>query len=113
MAVDIRRNVLGKATAEVTGKPISVKKKTTVFRKKRTTVVLRRSKAQKEELARLYSSLKNCQGVQVLPYHELAKSKYERFDRPFSMEGVKSPADETIEEFINKMRELGVDAERG
>ena len=52
MAADIRRKVLGKATAEVTEKPIGVTKKTTVVRKKRTTVVRRRSKAQKEELAR-------------------------------------------------------------
>lgn len=52
MAADIRRKVLGKATAEVTEKPIGVTKKTTVVRKKRTTVVRRRSKARKEELAR-------------------------------------------------------------
>lgn len=52
MAADIRRKVLGRATAEVTEKPIGVKKKTTVVRKKKTTVVRRRSKAQKEELAR-------------------------------------------------------------
>ncbi len=52
MAADIRRKVLGKATADVTEKPIGVKKKTTVVRKK-TTVVRRRSKAQKEEIARL------------------------------------------------------------
>ncbi len=52
MAADIRRKVLGKATADVTEKPISVKKKTTVVRKKSTTVVRRRSKAQKEEIAR-------------------------------------------------------------
>jgi translation initiation factor IF-2 len=51
MAADIRRKVLGKATAEVTEKPISVKK-ATVVRKKTTTVVRRRSKAQKEEIAR-------------------------------------------------------------
>ena len=52
MAADIRRKVLGKATADVTEKPISVKKKTVVVRKKTTTVVRRRSKAQKEEIAR-------------------------------------------------------------
>ncbi len=52
MAADIRRKVLGKATADVTEKPVGVKKKTTVVRKKTTTVVRRRSKAQKEEIAR-------------------------------------------------------------
>jgi len=52
MAADIRRKVLGKATADVTEKPIGVKKKTTVVRKKVTTVVRRRSRAQKEEIAR-------------------------------------------------------------
>ena len=52
MAADIRRKVLGKATAEVTEKPVGVKKKTTVVRKRSTTVVRRRSKAQKEALAK-------------------------------------------------------------
>ena len=52
MAADIRRRVLGKATAEVTEKPISVKKKATVVREKTARVVRRRSKAQKEEIAR-------------------------------------------------------------
>jgi len=66
-----------------------------------------------EELARLYGSLDNCQGVQILPYHELAKSKYERFSKPFSVEGIKSPTDEVVEEFVDRMRELGVETERG
>ncbi len=52
MAAEIRRKVLGKATADVTEKPIGVKKKTTIVRKKTTTVVRRRSRAQKEEIAR-------------------------------------------------------------
>ncbi|MCI5222555.1 MAG: translation initiation factor IF-2 [Candidatus Electrothrix sp. AR4] len=51
MAADIRRKVLGKATAEVTEKPIGMKKTTTV-RKKTTTVVRRRSKAVKDEIAK-------------------------------------------------------------
>ncbi|MCI5133048.1 MAG: hypothetical protein D3904_16420, partial [Candidatus Electrothrix sp. EH2] len=53
MAADIRRKVLGKATAEVTEKPIGKKKQTTVVRKKKTaTVVRRRSKAVKDEIAK-------------------------------------------------------------
>ncbi|WYD81857.1 MAG: translation initiation factor IF-2 [Candidatus Electrothrix gigas] len=53
MAADIRRKVLGKATAEVTEKPIGMKKKTAVVRKKKnTTVVRRRSKALKNEIAK-------------------------------------------------------------
>jgi translation initiation factor IF-2 len=52
MAADIRRKVLGKATAEVTEKPIGMKKQTTVVRKKKSaTVVRRRSKALKDEIA--------------------------------------------------------------
>ncbi len=65
MAADIRRKVLGKATAEVTEKPISVKKKTTVVRKKRTTVVRRRSKAQKEELARQAEEAEYAEAVEA------------------------------------------------
>ncbi|WPD20914.1 MAG: translation initiation factor IF-2 [Candidatus Electrothrix scaldis] len=53
MAADIRRKVLGKATAEVTEKPIGMKKQTAVVRKNKTaTVVRRRSKAVKDEIAK-------------------------------------------------------------
>ncbi|WP_446009125.1 translation initiation factor IF-2 [Candidatus Electrothrix sp.] len=53
MAADIRRKVLGKATAEVTEKPIGMKKQTAVVRKKKSgTVVRRRSKAAKDEKAK-------------------------------------------------------------
>jgi translation initiation factor IF-2 len=53
MAADIRRKVLGKATAEVTEKPIGMKKQTAVVRKKKSaTVVRRRSKAVKDEIAK-------------------------------------------------------------
>ena len=51
MATDIRRKVLGKKTVEVTEQRIQVKKRADDG-KKRTTVVRRRSKADKEELAR-------------------------------------------------------------
>ncbi|MCI5145315.1 MAG: hypothetical protein D3923_07225, partial [Candidatus Electrothrix sp. AR3] len=51
MAAEIRRKVLGKATAEITGKPISVKKKVMDVEKKAKTIVRRRSRAQKEEIA--------------------------------------------------------------
>ncbi|MCI5165968.1 MAG: hypothetical protein D3903_07695, partial [Candidatus Electrothrix sp. GM3_4] len=53
MAADIRRKVLGKATAEVTEKPIGMKKQTAVVQKNKTaTVVRRRSKALKDEIAK-------------------------------------------------------------
>ena len=65
MAADIRRKVLGKATAEVTEKPIGVKKKTTVVRKKTTTVVRRRSKAQKEEIARQVEEAEQAEAAEV------------------------------------------------
>jgi len=53
MAADIRRKVLGKATAEVTEKPIGMKKqKAVVQKKKNATVVRRRSKALKDEIAK-------------------------------------------------------------
>ncbi len=52
VAAEIRRKVLGKATADVTEKPISVKKKSKVVHKKASAVVRRRSKADKKEIAR-------------------------------------------------------------
>jgi len=66
-----------------------------------------------EGLAKLYRSLKNCRGVEVLPYHELARSKYERFGKPFLGRDVKSPADEVIDAFLEELRGLDVRAERG
>ena len=50
-AAEIRRKVLGKSTVEVTDKKITVRKRPADTRKK-TMVVRRRSKADKEELAR-------------------------------------------------------------
>ncbi|MFP7754594.1 translation initiation factor IF-2 [Thermodesulfobacteriota bacterium B35] len=52
MAADIRRKVLRQAVTEMTSKPVDVKKRTTVVRRRPATVVRRRSKAQKEEAAR-------------------------------------------------------------
>ena len=51
VAEDIRRKVLGSAVAEVTASRIEVKKHT-VSTGVKTTVVRRRSKAEKEEIAR-------------------------------------------------------------
>ncbi len=54
IAADIRRKVLGKKTetVKITGQRIEVKKKADEGKKPRTTVVRRRSKADKEEIAR-------------------------------------------------------------
>ncbi len=48
MAADIRRKVFGQGKVEVTDEHIHMKKRSTTVRKKVTTVVRRRSKAQKE-----------------------------------------------------------------
>ena len=66
-----------------------------------------------EGLAKLYRAMKNCRGVEVLPYHELAQSKYERFGKPFLGQDVKSPTDEVVGVFVDTLRGLGVQAERG
>ncbi|PIE57157.1 MAG: translation initiation factor IF-2 [Desulfobulbus propionicus] len=52
VAKEIRRKVLGLAVAEATQRVIDVRSRTATPRKPATTVVRRRSKAQKEELAR-------------------------------------------------------------
>jgi translation initiation factor IF-2 len=65
MAAEIRRKVLGSATADVTEKPIGVKKKTTIVRKKTTTVVRRRSRAQKEEIARKVEETEQAERAEV------------------------------------------------
>jgi hypothetical protein len=52
MAADIRRKVLGKATAEMTDKPIGVKHRGADMPDRGASVVRRRSRDQKEHLAR-------------------------------------------------------------
>ncbi len=51
MAADIRRKVLGKATAEITDKPLGAKKRDTEMPDRTATVVRRRSRDQKEKIA--------------------------------------------------------------
>jgi len=77
MALDIRRKVLGKATADVTEKPISVKKKTTVVRRNTTTVVRRRSKAQKEEIARKAEEAEQAEALEA----EIEAEALERLEK--------------------------------
>jgi len=52
MAADIRRKVFGQGQVEVTDEHIHMKKRPTTVRKRSTTVVRRRSKAQKEAAAK-------------------------------------------------------------
>ena len=43
--------------------------------------------------------------VEILPYHTLGKSKYEKLGIPYSLEGVKSP---TAEEVARAKKLLGI-----
>ena len=101
MAADIRRKVLGKATADVTEKPISVKKKTTVVRKHTTTVVRRRSKAQKREIARKAEEAEQAEALE-------AETK--AVERSEDAEVVSSEVEGTVAESGSEQKENSVEA---
>lgn len=50
-------------------------------------------------------TLSNVEKVEILPYHTLGKSKYEKLGIPYSLEGVKSP---TAEEVARAKKLLGI-----
>ena len=65
MAADIRRKVLGKGQVEVTDEHIQIKKRPAKVRKKSTTVVRRRSKAQKEATAQKLEEAAEAEAIEL------------------------------------------------
>ena len=53
-------------------------------------------------LSRLRASMKNCLGVEIMPYHNIGVHKYEMMDRDYKLCEVKVPQCETV----NKWKEL-------
>lgn len=103
MAADIRRKVLGKATADVTEKPISVKKKTVVVRKKSTVVVRRRSKAQKEEMAKKAEEAEQAEAAEFEAREAAAAETSDRDDSvepEAAAEEIAAEQDESIVEAV-------------
>jgi len=70
------------------------------------------SKRYLEELAGLYRTLSHCGGLEILPYHGMARSKYDRFGKPYPLRRLKDPTDTQIETWIRRLHELGVTCAR-
>jgi len=99
-AADIRRKVLGKATADIMEKPIAVKKKTIVVRKNTATVVRRRSKAQKQEIARKAEEAEQAEALE-------AASRVEALERAEKVDA--APSDITVDEKGPEQEEKSVE----
>ncbi len=50
-----------------------------------------------EATARFAASLPGCPAVELLPYHQMAESKYDRLGRVYSLKGLKPPSAESME----------------
>ena len=61
-----------------------------------------------EALAALTLSLNNCRGLEILPYHGMARSKYERFGKEYSLAVLTTPTDEEADGWIRTLHELGI-----
>ena len=59
--------------------------------------------------ARLACGLRNIEGVEIMPYHRLGGSKRERMGYPpvAELDGIESPSDEMIEQWLTVLRENG------
>jgi len=65
--------------------------------------------------ARLACGLRNLEGVEIMPYHRLGGSKRARMGYPpiAELDGIESPSDETVEQWLAVLRDGGVrDARR-
>lgn len=60
-------------------------------------------------LGRFLAELKNLEGLEILPYHELGKVKYEALGLPYPLTDVTVPTDKDVErakEIINKAKSI-------
>jgi len=65
-----------------------------------------------EELAGLHQTLTHCGGLEILPYHGMASSKYERFGKLSVLRELKDPTEPESETWIKRLHELGVTCAR-
>jgi pyruvate formate lyase activating enzyme len=57
-----------------------------------------------DRLVNFINKRKHCQGIEILPFHQLGKHKWEALDRRYSMNDVKSPTNEETQKFIEKLK---------
>ena len=59
-------------------------------------------------IATLAASLDNVQGIDLLPYHAMAASKYERLGRPYRLAGLEPPNRDTMQGLRRLLGDCGV-----
>ena len=64
-------------------------------------------------LAAFLEEIKPSEGVEILPYHQLGKGKYERLRKPYAMEGVAAPTRDAMESAVELVARSGVKATHG
>lgn len=60
-----------------------------------------------EAMGRFLSGLRGIEQINVLPYHDIAKEKYKRLNRKYSLSDLKAPSDERMKEIANKLMAYG------
>ncbi|MBY5993826.1 pyruvate formate lyase 1-activating protein [Ferrimonas balearica] len=66
--------------------------------------------ASAEQLARFLAPMKNVEKVEMLPYHELGKHKWEALGEAYPLDGVSPPPKETMERLKAVFQSHGVNA---
>jgi pyruvate formate lyase activating enzyme len=65
-------------------------------------------------MAKFVSSLKGKpKQINLLPYHDIAKMKYEKLGGEYLVEGISCPTDNEITEFITIFKSYGLEASVG
>jgi pyruvate formate lyase activating enzyme len=62
------------------------------------------------ETAAFAAELGNVERVEVLPFHQLGRYKWERLGLPYRLEGVEAPSPALIEQACDVLRKFGLKA---
>ena len=63
--------------------------------------------------ADFYRHFKNVDYVELLPYHRLGESKYERLGMTYEVKGIETPDEEALEKLAEPFRKVGLTVRRG
>ena len=60
-----------------------------------------------EAIGRFLSGIRGIEQVNILPYHNIAKEKYKRLNKEYSLSDLKAPSQEKMEEIAEKLTTYG------
>lgn len=64
-------------------------------------------------IAQFAKTLPGVKRMHLLPYHRLGQDKYTGLNRPYTLDGMKPPASQAMEELVHIVREEGLDCQIG